>query len=258
MQISRLAAVLVALPAVFLASMTEAAPPTPQPAAPPVQPAPTIAPTVRKPVQVRTPVELTMKNVAAVPGEKRTYEAVLKTKNGGAPVAKKKVSFRIEGKNGTTVPNGAIVIGSADTDEQGRARIEFSTPELAQGNYAVKATFSGDDQTAADSVEANLLVVKAIAKFELSDLIWGTYKNEPGPPYGTIMIKLVRDSDKQSLAKPVKITVNGQSWNLPPSQSFWSIALQPMNASSWNVKVQFDGDDTTIATGAERTYIRPK
>lgn len=254
MKISRLAAVLAALPAVFLVSATGAAPParTAQPA-----PAPTAAPVVRPQMKLKVMTELTMKNVGTVPGEKRTYEAVLKTKNGGAPVAKKKVSFRIEGKNGTTVPNGAIAMGSDETDAQGRARLEFSTPDLAQGNYTLKAVFSGDDATLGDTVVANLLVVKAIAKFQLSNLMWGTYKNEPGPPYGTISIQLVRDSDKRSLAKPVTITVNGKTWNLPASQSYHQVVLQPMSANSWNVKVQFEGDAYTIATGAERTYTKP-
>lgn len=50
----------------------------------------------------RTPTVLTMKNASTVPGEKKVYEAVLKTSR-GAPVANKKVTLRIEGKNGLAV-----------------------------------------------------------------------------------------------------------------------------------------------------------
>lgn len=190
-----------------------------------------------------------------MPGEKRTYEAVLKTK-AGAPIANKKVSFRIEGKNGTTVPNGAVAMGSANTDAQGRAHLNFSCPELAQGNYALKATFAGDDQWAADTAEGNLLVVKATTKIELSDLVWGTYKNEPGSPWGSINIILRRTSDNQAIAKPLVITVNGQTWTLSGNSLVHFVPL-PTGASTWNVKVQFEGDAANIATAAERTYKKP-
>lgn len=244
------AAIVAVLPTLLLASSSVAAPS--------VQPAPTISPTVRPPLKVKTVSELTMKNVGTVPGEKRTYEAVLKTKAGDAPLANKKVTFRIEGKNGSTVPNGAIVMGEDMTDAQGRARIEFAMPELAQANYALKAAFAGDEDTAGDKVEANLIVVKAVTKIELSNLMWGTYKNEPGAPYGTIGIKLVRQSDQKTLAKPLKITVNGQSWTLSGSGGgYHQVVLQPMNANSWNVKLVFEGDDYAIATSAERTYQKP-
>jgi len=228
-------------------------------AAPSVAPTPAPTPTiVTRPTQLKIkPVsELTMNNVGTVPGEKRTYEAVLKLKAGTAPLGKRKVTFRIEPKNGSTVPNGAIAMGDAETDDQGRARLDYSMADLAQGNYTLKASFGGDDDLTSSKVEANLLVVKATTKIELSNLMWGTYKNEPGSPYGTIGISLVRTSDNKGLARPLTITVNGKTWTLPGT-GYHQVVLQPMNAASWNVKVQFEGDDTAIATGAERTYTKP-
>jgi len=251
MKAKNLAAIVAVLPALLLTHAVGAAPTT-QPTT-----QPTTSPVNRPQLKVKTLTELTMKNVGTVPGEKRTYEAVLKAKAGDSPLANKKVSFRIEGKNGTTVPNGGIAMGESTTDAQGRARLEFAMPELAQGNYALKASFAGDDEAMGDKVDANLLVVKATTKVELSDLIWGTYKNEPGAPYGVVGIQLVRQSDKQSLAKPLKITVNGKTWTLAGSSSYHQVALQPMNASSWNVKVWFEGDDYAISSLSERTYQKP-
>lgn len=236
----------VVVPSLVFALASHAAPVT-------AKPQPTVV--ARPPQAIKTLTELTMKNVGTVPGEKRTYEATLKAKD-GTPLANKKVVFRITGKNGSQVPNGTILVGDDMTDAQGKAKVDFALPELAQANYALKASFAGDDNTFGSNAESNLLVVKAVTKIELGDLIWGTYKNEPGPPYGSIGIKLVRTSDGSSLSKPLKITVNGNTWTLQ-GNVYHQIALQPSNASSWNVKVQFDGDDYAIASGAERTYKRP-
>lgn len=250
MKAKNLAAIIAVLPTLALISPSNAAP-TAQPKA-----APTTAPTARPALKVKALSELTMKNVGTVPGEKRTYEAVLKTKSSNAPLPNKKVKFRITPKNGSVVPNGSITMGEDTTDAQGRARLEFALPELAQANYTLEASFAGDDEATSDKVEANLLVVKATTKVELGDLIWGTYKNEPGAPYGTIGISLVRTSDSQSLSKPLKISVNGKTWTLQGT-AYHQIALQPMNAQSWNVKVWFEGDDYAISSFSERSYQRP-
>lgn len=251
MKAKNLAAIVAVLPILALVSSSSAAPVAAQPKA-----APTVAPTARPAPKVKALSELTMKNVGTVPGEKRTYEAVLKAKPSDAPLANKKVKFRITPKNGSVVPNGSITMGEDTTDAQGRARLEFSMPELGQGNYTLEASFAGDDETTSDKVEANLLVVKATTKIELSNLMWGTYKNEPGAPYGTIGISLVRTSDNQSLSKPLKISVNGKTWTLQGS-AYHQVVLQPMNANSWNVKVWFEGDDYAISSFGERGYQKP-
>ncbi len=200
----------------------------------------------------RAPTELTLKNFATTPGEKKTYEAVLRTTTPDAPVADRKVTFRIEGKNGTTVPNGGIVIGDGTTDAEGRARVTFATPDLPQGAYALKASFGGDHQMLADDAEANLAVVKAVVNFDLSD----ANAFEAGSKMLYITASLVRQSDKKGIEKPVTLTVNGKSRKLP-NKSSWQLILDPVEASSWKVKLQFDGDDSTLATAAERTYARP-
>jgi hypothetical protein len=250
MKLSTLAAIVAVLPGLLLSPTSNAAP-----SAQPAPPTPSVQ--ARPQIKVKALSELTMKNVGTVPGEKRTYEAVLKTK-AGDPLANRKVSFRIESKNGSNVPNGGIVIGEDNTDAQGKAKVDFSLPELAQGNYALKASFAGDDEYAGDKVESNLLVVKAITKIELSNLMWGTYKNEPGAPYGTIGINLIRQSDSKSLPKQMTITVNGKTSTLyAGSSGYHQMVLMPMDAKTWNVKVQFEGDDYAMASSAERTYTRP-
>ena len=250
MNAKNLAAIVAVLPALVLVSPSDAAP-VAQPKA-----APTVAPTARPAAKVKALSALTMKNVGTVPGEKRTYEAVLKTRSSEAPLANKKVKFRITPKNGSVVPNGSITMGEDTTDAQGRARLEFSMPELAQANYTLEASFAGDDEATSDKVEANLLVIKATTKIELGNLIWGTYKNEPGTPYGTIGIRVIRTSDNQALSKPVKISVNGKTWTLQGNDSHF-VVLQPMDANSWNVKVWFEGDDYAISSFGERGYQKP-
>lgn len=224
----------------------------------PVSATPTVSPTALPRPAVKPASKVEAVNVAAVPGETKTLQATLSI--GGAPAANKSVSFRIEGKDGTQVPGGGIECGSAVTDANGKAKLSFAMPELAQGAYKLKARFAGDDGALASTDDANLGMFKGITNFELGDLIWGTYKNEPGPKTGSIIIKLVRKADGKALNKPFKITVNGQTWSVGGSSSTSSgVFMIPLTqaGSSWNVKVQFDGDDANLAMSGERTYQRP-
>lgn len=252
---SRYLGLIAVLPVVvLLASSSSAAPVA---AAPNPTTAPTATPTVAPKIAVKAFSKVEAQNAAAVPGETKNLQATLTI--GSAPAVGKAVAFRIEGKNGTTVPNGGIDCGTATTDENGKAKLQFSFPELAQGAYALKARFAGDDKAASSGDDANLGMIKGITNIDLGDLIWGTYKNETGPKSGTLMIKLVRKADGKALNKSLKVTVNGSSWNIGGSSSTSSgINMIPLpNAATWNVKVQFDGDDANQAASGERNYTRP-
>ena len=213
-------------------------------------------PTARPTPKVLRFGKLSLKNAAAVPGEKRTFEARFTLGSGDTPLVGKSIAFRIEGKDGTNVPGGAIEAGSATTDATGTARLPFDLPELAQGAYRLTARFSADDDTAAATAESNLGMIKGITKIELSDLSWGNYKNETGAPFGTIFITLRRASDGKALAKKITMTVNGRTWEIGGSSPTMSI---PVTAppSTWNVKAQFMGDDANQAVEVQRTYTKP-
>jgi hypothetical protein len=99
-------------------------------------------------------------------------------------------------------------------------------------------------------------VFKVVTTIELGDLIWGTYKNEPGAPYGTVGVSLMRTSDGTGMTKPLTITVNGHTWQLP-SSVYHQVPL-PTDATTWTVKVQYAGDTSSLASSAERTYTKPK
>jgi hypothetical protein len=245
MSIKHVAALLACLTVTSLAGASAAAPTDPTPG-------PTVSPGSGPKVKLMT--TLTAKNVAAVPGEKKTFEAVLTNKQ-GAGVWGKTISFFITGKNGSSVPGGSIHIGHALSDGAGKATLQYALPELAQANYTIKAVFAGDDATFGASDDANLLMVKGIVNVDFGDLSWGTYKNEPGSPYGTIGFSLRRTSDGKAIDRPVTITVNGHSWQLS-GQVYHAIAL-PQNATTWTVKVQFDGDAVYAAGGGQKTYTKP-
>jgi hypothetical protein len=219
---------------------------SPSTAAPTVSAPGTVAPGPAPQPKIKIQTAVTAKNVAAVPGEKKNYEATLVQKGSNAPLAGKPVRF--------TVNN--IVIGSANTDANGKAVFaSYATPELAQGNYPIKASFAGDDNYFATNDDANLLVVKGITNIDLGNLIWGTYKNEPGSPYGTIIFNLKRTVDGQAVQRPLQITVNGQTWTLQPS-TVHSIAL-PQNATTWNVKVTWAGDGVYQPFEVSKTFHKP-
>lgn len=218
---------------------------------------PSAVPTAARTPKLKALTKLAVKNAAAVPGETRNLTATL-TAPSGTPIAGKSITVLVTGKNGTKVPGGSITVGSAMTGPDGKATLAFKLPELAQGAYALKASFAGDDDTGAASAEGNLGVIKGMTEFELGSLIWGTYKNEPGPPSGSIMITLKRKSDGEPLKKSFYITVNGAPRRqvTPSYGSFVTIPL-PSSASTWVVKAEYEGDEANQATSAQRTYQKP-
>lgn len=235
------AAVALTLALTSLAPASGAAPPV-------IQPAP----------QVKVLSTLTAKNVAGVPGEKKDFEATLTVKDKGTPLTNRQVSFLVTGKGGSSIPTptGVYLVGRTLTDASGKATIPLKLPDWPQGSYAIKAVFGGDDATVASNDEATLAVFKVVTTIELGDLIWGTYKNEPGAPYGTVGVSLMRTSDGTGMTKPLTITVNGHTWQLP-SSVYHQVPL-PTDATTWTVKVQYAGDTSSLASSAERTYTKPK
>jgi hypothetical protein len=222
-------------------------------AAPQVQPAdrPQAKPT--KPIEIKKIAKLEAKNAAAVPGETRKLEATLTA--GQSPIAGKRVYFRLQGKNDG--PSVDINIGSAVTNAQGKASLEWKVPELAQAAYALKTTFAGDDDTRAASDDANFAAFKGITKFDVS-YNYGALDAHGGPHFGTLLIALRRESDDEALTKTFKVTINeGQSTeaikDYTTTSGFVTVLL-PTQTNTWKVKIQFFGDATYQAVQHDKTY----
>lgn len=206
-----------------------------------------------KPIEIKKFAKLEARNAAAVPGETRKVEATLTA--GQSPIAGKTVRFKVEGKNDG--PNIAIVIGTAVTNAQGKATIEWKVPELAQAGYALKATFAGDDDTRAAADEANFAIIKGITKFDV-DYSYGALDSHGGPHFGTLLVALRRQSDDQALTKTFKVTINeGQSTeaikDYTTTNGFVTVLL-PSQTNTWKVKIQFFGDAANQATQHDKTY----
>lgn len=202
------------------------------------------------PLAIKSLSKLKLENAAGLPGETKTLKATLTT--GGNPLTNKSVKFAI--KTG----GGDVVCGTDATDRGGVAKVQCKLPELNQGNYTMVASFAGDAHTFPSKDEANLLMIKSITKIELSNLIWGTYKNEKGPPYGTYMIKLIRTSDGTALAKPMEITLNGSTHTVNHGSNPSAVVQMALTGNGpWSVSVQFNGDGANAATSASKTYHHP-
>ena len=213
------------------------------PAAPPDPPTALRAPVAQDAAKVRS-TSLTVPNVAGVPGEKRTLSAILKLDApGGSPLEGKLVSMRV----------GSLDLKPGTTDAQGKATADLTVPDLAQGNYDIVASWKGDAGHKPATGTGKLTVIKAPTKIEM-DFVYGTYKNEPGK-YASFSAKVVRTHDNQVLKKPVTLTVNG-STRVMPATEYHNTALP--DATTWVVKVQFEGDAAYAASAGEHTYHKPK
>ncbi|MEZ4463987.1 MAG: Ig-like domain repeat protein [bacterium] len=203
----------------------------------------------QRPPAAKMVVQIQAKNTAAVPGETRTVEATL-TSQAGQGVPGKVVVFTFQG------PNGTLAMGTGTTNASGRATVQWAPPELAQGAYTFRARFAGDATTLSATDQANFGIIKGITKLTLSDLIWGPLDAHGGPSFGVVMVRLERQADHKALAKPITMTVNGNTWVVNngsnPTTSI-QIAL-PSNTHQWNVKAQFMGDAANQASMAQRAY----
>lgn len=220
--------------------------------------APQVAPTNPdlgpvKPPTIKRITKLVAKNAAAMPGERRSVEATLTS--GQSPLAGKSVRFKVRGKDDG--PNISIVLGTAVTNAQGKATLEWDVPELAQAGYSLVATFAGDDDTRAASDEANFAMFKAHTTFDVA-YNYGALDAHGGPHFGTLLIALRRDSDDEALTKTFKVTINeGQATeaikDYTTTNGFVTVLL-PSQTNTWKVKLQFFGDTANQATQHEKTY----
>lgn len=205
-------------------------------------------------VKVKLKATMTGANAPGVPGEKKTLSATLKESSpGNPPLGGKTVSFSIKGSG---ITGGEIHLKGGETDSHGKVTASLTLDEWPQANYKIQAAWKGDADHLPAVGEANLLMVKAITKAVLDDLVWGTYKNEPGPPMGSFRTDVKRTSDNTFLKKPLTVTVNEKTWTLGTS-NFHVVPL-PQGGSPWKVHVQFEGDAANAPSAADRTYVQPK
>lgn len=183
--------------------------------------------------------KLEVANVAAVPGEKKTFAATL---TGLSRPETQAVTVQIA---------AAGLQKSVQLDAQGKATFSLVLPEIAQGSYPIEATWDSGWEVVKAS--GKLTMIKAPTKVDM-DFVYGSYKNEPGK-LASFSAKVVRTHDNQVLTKPITLTVNGSSRTMPAS-AYHNTALP--DAPSWVVKVQFEGDGAYAASVAEKTFVKPK
>ncbi len=235
--------------AVALAAQTVHAAPT-SPAPVPIRPG-----GVTKPgIHVKRAATLTVDNVSGMPGEVKHFKVSLRFN--GAPAVGKTVVIHVEGKDDASheslKPGQRMEIGSATIGADGAGAHVFQLAAIAQGNYAIKASFAGDDDTLPAEGAGNLLVVKAPTKMEMA-FNYGSYKNEPGK-FASLAINVKRSTDGAVVGVPIQLTVNGESRTLPAAD-FQNVPLT--GAGPWSVTAQFAGTSAYAATSASGTYKKP-
>ncbi len=122
------------------------------------------------------------------------------------------------------------------------------------------ATTAESAEWASAHADGTLRITKATTQIKLSDLVWGTYKNEGGTPYGSYFMTLVRQHDGKALGLPVEITVNGAYDNTvstSPGQVVVHQLTFPPKPSPWSVEATFHGNASYAASSATKTYVKP-
>jgi len=192
--------------------------------------------------------KITLPDYLTVPGDTRNFVATVEV--GGAPKAGFKVHYFIIGYGGA--------VGDATTGADGKASVSFTVPDNFKAQvWTIKASIAATPESMAADTTGKLTVIKGATAPQLGDLIWGTYKGEPGPKYGTVMVNIVQNyGPKKTIQVPFQLVMNGTSSNIQPA-AIHMIALVPLNANSWTLKATFLGNESYTASEATRTYNRP-
>lgn len=174
-------------------AVSEAAPPPVSGPAGKPQPVKPLPPAQKvDPPQPRRFVKMTTKNTFGAVGDSRTLEATLTQGSGGAGAPGKSVVFRLS-RDGTPIQT----IGTALTNNAGKATLSWKLPEYPAAQYTLTASFAGDDDAMPASDDAQCGIFKSTTAF------WPTYQG------GRVLVTVRRESDNTSIVKQVFVSVDG-------------------------------------------------
>jgi hypothetical protein len=229
-------AILVAATCLAPSGMSEAAPVAQKPVA--QKPAP-----VREVAPPKTKRFVTMKtkNVLATVGETRTLEARLTLGGGDNGLAGKPVTFKLS-KDGAPI----LTIGNGTTDAQGRATISWKFPEYAQAQYRLSAAYAGDDEHRPAIDDAPCYIAKTNTEFDAT-YNYGALDSHGGPKFGTVSIFLRRKSDREAIAKPIYVSVDGTR-SAHTARTGSPIVITLPDKKDVYVKMEFTGDASNHPT----------
>lgn len=147
-----------------------------------------------------------------------------------------------------------------DTTDRTEASFGFgpaATPtplvmSVQPGGLALKPTAT---PVLARSGGSGLQLVKAATAIRLGDLVTRRVGPTPGPH---ITVTLVRASDHQALALPVRVSVNGGPTVVIAGNDS-DLALPDLRAgqTTWKVQAAFDGNDAYAPSSDTKTYTKP-
>lgn len=184
-----------------------------------------------------------------VPGERKAI--VVSVEHPGtmhAPLAGVQVFLKVSGARGVMLP--------VRSDASGKATFLFTIPDgFVEQAYAMSASSEETADYAPAHADGKLWVTKASTEVRLSDLVWGSYKNE-GPSFGSYFAEVVRKHDGKILDLPIVITVNGTYYNTvknAPNQLMF-----PPVPSPWTVEANFQGNGSYAGFTATKTYVKPQ
>jgi len=197
------------------------------------------------PPAVKLKPVVTLPKRFGTPGEKIALEA--NVKEGTAAVPGYKLAFVVDGKPA----------GDATTDAAGKAVLDYKIPgDFVQKHYIVKANGSPASGT------GDLSVLMSTTKITIGDLIWGTYKGEPGSPTGSYTFTLLRTSDGNAIVNPpveVQVVVNGApyGYHIMSDAALMPLPDLPAGKKQWAVKISFAGNNSYLASTATKTFTKP-
>jgi hypothetical protein len=194
-----------------------------------------------EPPQTKRLLTMTTKNVFATVGETRLLEARLTIGGGDRGLPGRPVSFTLS-KQGAPL----LTIGTATTNAVGTATLSWRLPEYAQAQYTLTAAYAGDEQNRATSGEAPCIIAKANTAFDAT-YNYGALDAHGGPKFGTVSIFLRRKSDREAIAKPIYVSVDGTRTEYLTRTGSPIVIILPDEKDVY-VKMEFTGDESNHST----------
>lgn len=158
--------------------------------------------------------------------------AILKDQNGN-PLNNKKVH---------------LMIGSANYDVVSNSKGEIALPSLNRGSYSVYASFAGDDSYYSSNNNSKVTVMPAITGNKDKTVYYGntiTYK-----------LRIVGSNGKYvGAGKVVTVKVNENTYELKTDKNGYVTKAIKLNAGSYTVTAQFNGDKVSNKLTFKPTLI---
>lgn len=187
---------------------------------------------------------LVVNGAIAVPGDSKTFEALLR-RGGQAPIAGKTVALRFTGPDDPSKKPVVVKAGTAVTDAAGVARFATRIPIIGAGRYRVEASFEGEGSLLRSTGSNDVAIIKGLGQIVFSPI----EKSFPGRCKTRVaLVRTVDGSDHPGTATLTSKVFSSSGSTVSKTETLPFLVVERDNqwqsVGGRTLTATFTGDDT--------------